>query len=90
MPYFISFDKFYTSGSLSLGRTTSLILSLFATIIFYFIPSVLNKWPFKVIYPVIATPSLTFVSRESDTNAETIVNESVEPSFLKPPSGAWT
>jgi len=45
----MSFDKFATSGSFPFGRTTSLILYLFATIIFYLIPYVLKRCPFNVI-----------------------------------------
>lgn len=51
---------------------------------------VLKVRPLKVIYPVMATPGLTLQSKAKDTKAATIVNESVEPSFLNAPYGACT
>lgn len=47
-------------------------------------------WPFSVIYPVIATSLLTLICKAKETKEATMVIESVDPSFLKAPSGAWT
>lgn len=63
---------------------------LFATIIFYLIPPVPSNCPFNVISPVIATPGFTFSDKAREAREATIVKESVEPSFLNAPSGAWT
>ena len=71
---------------------TSSIFYLLATIIFYFIPWVLNTFPFNVNYPVKATDDLTFFCSAilkkilpKEINAHTIVKESVEPSFFDAP-----
>lgn len=57
---------------------------------FSFIEWVLKIYPFNVIYPVIATSLLTLVCSAKEIKEETIVIESVDPSFLNAPSGAWT